>query len=194
MWQFDTLLLCDVHIEWCIMPCCLAVVTAGRCLTMLTDNACPVGAASCCCWRACLQEEARPGAASTTSASSTATALTQQQQQQGSGSSATAALAEYAMSVLDFEMACINTWIHRRLAAAAAAAGSEGAAAAAERSVKAVPCIRFCLDFRSNAKLATTGHKATDLVREQSSGTGHLAGSLSARLPSAAEAGWLVVG
>lgn len=107
-----------------------------------------------------MQEEARAAgpAASAASTGSAAAGGTEQ-----AGSSAVAALADYAIAVLEFEIACINTWIHRRIAAAAAASGD--AAAAAEAAVKAVPCIRFCMDFKSNAKLAATGCKAAELVR-----------------------------
>ncbi len=74
------------------------------------------------------------------------------------------------MELVEFEGMCVNTWLHRRVAAAnnTAAAGADGAAsaagAAASASVKAVPCIRFMLDFKSNTKLAAAGGRALDLV------------------------------
>lgn len=85
------------------------------------------------------------------------------------------------MELVEFEVASVNTWLHRRVAAAASAASAGGdgagasaaAAAVAAASVKAVPCIRFLLDYRSNTKLAAAGGKATELV---SSYAGHCTG------------------
>lgn len=112
------------------------------------------------------QEEVRQAGPTASAASGTGAAAAPQQQQPQLIGSATAALADYALSVLEFEIACLNTWIHRRIAAAAATAAGSGAdGAAAEASVQAVPCIRFCMDFRFNAKLAATGCRAAEMVR-----------------------------
>jgi hypothetical protein len=120
---------------------------------------------SCCC----LQEELRQGQAQQQQPSSSGPGSAASQQL-GGAAATVATLAELALAVVDFEVCCVATWLHRRAAAdaAAAAAGSgsnAAAVAAAEASVKAVPCIRNMLDVRSNSKLAAVWTRASELVR-----------------------------
>lgn len=136
-----------------------------------------------CCLPACLpvQEEIRQAPSqslqlsSTQPASSAAGAPASSQQQSQQPLLSCVALAEYAMEIIEFEVACVNTWLHRRVAAASstaagtanggpASAGGAAAGAGGSASAKAVPCIRFLLDIKSNTKLAAAGSRAIDLV------------------------------
>lgn len=91
------------------------------------------------------------------------------------------ALAEYMGAVLDFEIACINTWLHRRIAATAAAAASGGGSSSgrAAEDPKAVPCLRIMLDPRTSTKLAALFQKAVELVGGDCK---HAAGSVRGEL------------
>jgi hypothetical protein len=112
-------------------------------------------------------QQAQSGSAATSNAvaASAASSSQQQQQQQPAGSSVLpasvlTAVIEYAGALLEFELACINTWLHRRQAAAAS--GGNAAAAAA---VLGVPCIRFQLDVRNSTKVTSMFVKAAEQVR-----------------------------